>query len=260
MGAYLYGIVPELPIQDLGPIGLAGEEVYTIAEGGLRAVVSDLELASGVELRPERKHLAAHQAVLTKLHQASDVVLPVSFGTIADDEDGIRRLLHKYGDELMLEMERVKGKTQMNIRLAYTTDKPGVFDFLLERRGDLASLRDSLFGGGQEASRDAKIDFGQKIEAALNELRAEVGQKLESALRGACDEIKGLATRGETELARFACLVGKEQTAELERAVNDAARAFPDSFEMEFSGPFPPYDFTEMHLEAEEGSIAPPLG
>src|SRR5262245_61736140 len=105
LGVYLYAIGRQVPVQDMGPVGVEGSEVYTITEGNLSAVVSDVP--RGGELRPERRHLAAHQAVVNAVVDRSPVALPVSFGTIADDEEGIRRLLRRYAGDLSDQMERL---------------------------------------------------------------------------------------------------------------------------------------------------------
>jgi hypothetical protein len=252
-GVYLYAIGPELPVQDLGAIGVEGSEVYTIAEGPLRAVVSDVPFTR--ELRPERRHLAAHQAVVNAVLERSPVTLPVSFGTIADNENGVRELLRRHADQLSEQMERVKGMVQMNVRLSYAAQTPGVFEYLLnERRPDLRSLRDAIFGGGRTPTREEKIDFGQKIEAALNELRDELTQQIEQALSPRCSATKVLSPRSEQELVRLACLVAKDSTGAFDSAVQEAARSFDDRFVFEQSGPFPAYDFTELHLSVEEGA------
>jgi hypothetical protein len=248
-GVYLYAIVQEVPVQDIGPIGLEGAEVYTIAEGQLRAVVSDAPDTE--ELRPERRHLEAHQAVVNSVLERSPVLLPVSFGTIAGDEDEVRRLLRRYADELAEQMDRLGGKAQMNVRLSYAG--PSIFEYLVnERRPDLRDLRDATFSGGT-ATREEKIDFGQKIDAALNELRDELTQQLAQALSPRCSETKRLQPRSEQEMARLACLVAKDSPKELDAAVEEAARSFDDRFILEQSGPFPPYDFAELHLTVEEG-------
>lgn len=251
-GVYLYAIVRELPMQDMGPIGLEGGEVYTIAEDRLRAVVSDVPHRD--ELRPERRHLQAHQAVVNAVLERSPVVLPVSFGTIADDEEGIRRLLRRYAEELSEQMEHVQGTAQMNMRLSYTAKEPTVFGYLVnERQPELRNLRDAMFGGGRVPSREEKIDFGQKIEAALNELRDEFTRQVEQTVAPHCNEMKILPQRSESEIVRLACLVPKDAMDAFDSAVQEFARSVDDRFEVGQSGPFPPYDFAELHLSVEEG-------
>ncbi len=249
-GVYLYAIVPELPLQELGERGVDGSEVYTIGEGKLRAVVSDVAMTG--ELRPERRHLAAHQAVVNAVMERCPVVLPVSFGTIAGDDDGIRDLLRRYAGDLSEQMERVDGRVQMNLRLPFVGKS--IFGQLLDEQPELAKLRDATFRRGHAATREEKIEFGQQIDAGLNELRGELSRRMEEAIGEICVETKSLPVRGETEMARIACLVDKESVAKFDAAVQKLAGLFDDRYSIEQSGPFPPYDFAELHLTVDEGA------
>ena len=68
---------------------MGGAEVETLVEGRLAAVVS--RIAPG-RIRPQRANLAAHHRVLHDLAEQWPV-LPVVFGTVAGDEEQLRRLL-----------------------------------------------------------------------------------------------------------------------------------------------------------------------
>src|SRR3990172_1189597 len=86
---YLYAITPEFNGTILGAIGLDGGVVYSITLGLISALVSEV---SGT-LRPERRHLAAHQEVLKRLMANSTALLPVAFGVVAEGADAIHRIL-----------------------------------------------------------------------------------------------------------------------------------------------------------------------
>src|SRR5690554_6210862 len=98
-GTYLYAVASDIPSADVfGQLtGVKGGKVYTVDDGGLTAVVSDVPKE---ELRPERKNVSAHHAVLDKAMETSKSVLPVAFGMIADSPDGVRELLGTYHDDL----------------------------------------------------------------------------------------------------------------------------------------------------------------
>jgi hypothetical protein len=49
-------------------------------------------------------------------------------------------------------------------------------------------------------------------------------------------------------MVRMACLLEKGKEGEFEAALEKAANALPDEFTIEQLGPFPPYDFIELHL------------
>ena len=246
-GTYLYAVVPAGSVANLDEIaGVEQGKVYAIASSDLAAVVSDVP--SRGEMRPERKHLSAHQQVLERVTGASPVVLPVSFGTIAESPESVRTLLDSYHQEFANQMRRVEGKIEMRVHLAYAASKPSIFEHLVNGNPDLRAARDRTFGSGAEPSREAKIDLGQKFEALLSQLREECVQKLEQALEGVA-EFKRNAPRNERELVNLACLVPKAVQADFDSAVRSAAGLFPDSFAIDQSGPYPPYDFVDVHVK-----------
>jgi hypothetical protein len=249
-GSYLYAVVSELSDPDLGPIGLFDTQVYTVAitngGGELMAVVSDIPTRE--ELRPERKNLAAHQRVLRKIIESSRVVLPVSFGTVADSADGVRKLLARYHADLNEQMHRVEGKVEFATRTYYKPAQPSVFEFFVSQNPDLAELRDRLAGPGRQLTRDEKIELGQAFEQALNRAREEYAGALERELQPYCAEVKRNPTLNEQELVRLACLLPKDKQGEFQAALERSAKALPDELLIEEHGPFPPYDFVELHL------------
>ncbi len=245
-GTYLYSVVPKSVAPRLEHLrGIEQGEVYTIESGELAAVVSDVP--NREKLRPERRLVAAHQEVIRRAADASPGVLPFSFGTVAEDPDGVRELLQRYGPDLADQMRHVEGKVQMGVRLSYSASAPSVFDFLVANSSELREARDRMATGGREATREEKIDLGQLVDAVLGRLRDEYARRIEQAL-GAVAESKRNPPRREKEFVNGAFLVPKDRQAEFDAAVESLAGLFPDSFTVEVVGPFPPYDFVDLHV------------
>lgn len=243
-GTYLYAIVAGTEDLDLGTIGLYNSRVYSISEGDLSAVVSDLPKMD--KLRPERRHLAAHQAVLSRITEDSIVVLPVSFGTISDSGDALRKMLSRYHDELVKEIERVRGKVEMEVRVSL--DVPNVFEYFVSNQKELKETRDRVFDSKHEPTQDEKIELGQLFEKILNEERDKSTKTVEKSLSHHCVELKRNKCRNENEVMRLSCLVEKDRREEFESAIEEAAKLFGNEFIFEFNGPFPPYNFINAHL------------
>jgi len=88
-GMYLYAVVSGSGDRNYGLLGIDGSDVYTVSNGKVGMVVSNIP---DMKLRPERRHLAAHQDVLKQL-MTETTPLPISFGMIADDMKAIRKIL-----------------------------------------------------------------------------------------------------------------------------------------------------------------------
>ncbi len=229
----------------MGPKGLFDSSVYTVADGELAAVVSDLPQVD--KLRPERRHLAAHQGVLSEAIEKNSVVLPVSFGTVADSPEGIKKLLSKYQKDFLREIKRIEGRVEMELRL--TWEVPNVFEYFVANHPELKEVRDRIYDGKHEPTRDEKIELGQAFERILEQERENLTGKVEKIISPVCAEMKRNKCRNEHEVMRLACLIGKDDKERFEAAVNEASEMFDDNYTFEFNGPFPPYNFIEVRLK-----------
>ena len=102
-GKYLYAIIAGETDRVFGPFGIDGGLAYSISDGRIAAVISDF---SDWKIRPERRHLAAHQQVLKKLLQES-TPLPMSFGIVARGEKAIRKILSTHQKAFMERLNHV---------------------------------------------------------------------------------------------------------------------------------------------------------
>lgn len=142
-GRYLYAIVDgSSDGRAFDYLGLDGSTVYTIGDDAVAAIVSDLP---NQRLRPERRRLAAHHAVLREL-MADHTVLPMAFGILADGPEAVRRILRINHDAFAEQLDRVRGRVEMGMRVAW--DVANIFEYMIGLHGELRSLRDQVFRGG----------------------------------------------------------------------------------------------------------------
>lgn len=248
-GTYMYAVVPKDQPPPAGLAEMEGVEQshpYLITAGGLTAVVSDVPTRG--ELRPERRHLAAHQRVLERVTGTSKAVLPVSFGTIADDTQGVRELLERYQADLSGQIRRVEGKVEVGVRVSYTATKPSLYEYLVSSSPELRAARDALFQGGREPTRDEKIDLGKQVDEVFGALREEYAARVEKAV-GSLGSSKRNPPRSESELVNLAFLIPRDKLRDFDDVVESLGGLFPDSFTVAQWGPFPPYDFVELRVK-----------
>jgi hypothetical protein len=241
---YLYAIVAHSQgCGRYGLIGIDGGEVYSIPDGPLAAIVSDVPNA---RLRPERRHMAAHHAVHKCLMQEG-ALLPMSFGVIADSRQAVRRILTLNRDAFLEQLRRVENKVEMSLVVRY--DIPNIFEYFVRTHPELKALRDQLFGGGRQPSEDDKIELGRLFDRILGDDRAELTQAVVETLAPLCAEIKENPPRGESGVMNLACLVACDGQERFERGVFEAASRFDDNFSFDYSGPWPPYNFVDVSLQ-----------
>jgi hypothetical protein len=244
-GEYLYAIAALGKDRAYDMAGIDGAAVFSIRRGPVAAVVS---LCARQKLRPERAHLAAHREVLNRLMQ-DETVLPMAFGTIADDARAVRRLLSLNQEMFLQQLGRVAGKVEMGLRVKW--DVANIFEYFIGIHPELRVLRDRLLGNQREPSQEDKIQLGQFFEQTLEEDRDAVFEKLEVKLAPCCAEIKRSPPRQANEAANLNLLAGRDRQAQLEEAVFQAAHLFDNNFAFDLSGPWAPHNFVEMDLQLE---------
>jgi hypothetical protein len=247
---YLYAVVfadrESLPGKAEGEgclTGIEGLPVYRISRGPLATVVSDLTRET---IRPERKNLAAHQGVLKSL-MGDRALLPMGFGMIADHAEAVKHFLAENEEELLGQLKRVEGNTEMGLRVVW--DTPNIFEYLVDRHPELRERRDQLFREGRQPSRDKMIDLGRLFDKLLREDRDLHTQTVVRELKPRCVEILENASREEREVMNLACLVRRDGVKEMERSVLAAAKSFDNNFAFDLSGPWPPYNFARVELK-----------
>lgn len=242
---YIYAVVGARGAADFDFAGVDGRPVKALARDGVAAVVSGL---TAERIRPERRHLAAHRAVLTRLLELDDGVLPMRFGTIASGSAEIARLLARNRELFARQLLRVAGKVEMGLRVVW--DVPNIFEYFVRIHPELRELRDSLFRAGARPSQEGCIELGRSFERVLNEERLAHTLLLEEALASCCAEISRNGVRDEKEIMNLACLVEKGRREEFENDVLEAAQRFDNDFAFDYSGPWAPHAFAEINLKS----------
>ena len=243
-GLYLYAIVEGDSSQTNGLVGIAGGDVYTISSGGVSAVVSDV---LNQKIRPERRHLAAHQSVLKQLMTES-TPLPMSFGIIADGPDAIQRILSLNQEAFQEQIESVQGKVEMGLRV--TWDVPNIFDYFVNTHPALRAARDTYFGTqDREPTQEEKIELGRMFDHILNQDREGHTDDVVNVLSRHCVAIRQNKCRTEREVMKLACLVAREAEARFEDGILQAAGLFDNNFAFDYGGPWAPHNFVDIDLK-----------
>jgi hypothetical protein len=242
-GKYLYAIVPAGE-QTYGFSGIDGGSVYTISNGQVAAVVSDV--ANG-RIRPERRHLAAQQAVLKGLLATSDSMLPMAFGIIADGPKAIQKILSRNHEAFLRQLRRVAGTVEMGLRVSW--DVPNIFEYFINIHSDLRATRDRFLGPFGNPSQEDKIELGRLFDRLLNEDREAYTDQVAEILSRYCQEIKPNKCRNEGEVMNLACLVGRQAQNRFEEGVFEAAKLFDNNFTFDYNGPWAPHNFVDLDLK-----------
>lgn len=243
-GKYLYAIVPASGERTYGFVGIGGAPVYTIPNGRMAAVVSDVP---NQKIRPERRHLAAQQTVLKGLLSQTGAMLPMAFGIIADGPKAIQRIMSSNQDVFLKQLQRVTGMVEMGLRVSW--DVPNIFEYFINTHADLRAARDRFMGPYRNPSQEDKIELGRMFDSLLNEDREAYAEKVTEILSAYCQEIKRNKCRSENEVMNLACLVPRTGQDRFEEGVFEAAKLFDNNFTFDYNGPWAPHNFVELGLQ-----------
>ena len=249
---YLYAIVDARSEEAIASARLRGIEsgpVETLREGALVGVTS-LVPASTYEEEPLNANLqdldwlapraAAHQDVNRRLLDIAPAVVPLAFGAIYRDSDGVRELLRKRGGDFAARLESVGGRAEWILAI----ERQGV----PVSTGPATKALDAEIAG---ASPGRAFLLGKKRDKVEREDRRSrdtaIGERARSALEAVAERVYReplIDDPATAAVARLSLLVERAREGELSDAIRALERdAAPEGYRVRLSGPWPAYRF-----------------
>ena len=233
-GWYLYGVVgdqPERPAPD----------VLVLREGAVAGLASRVSLAEFDEAAlPQRladaawleEKIRAHEQVLESALAVGPVV-PCRFCTVYRDERELRRFLADRADVLSSALDRLQGRVELGVKAFATAAAPS-------QAGEAESGRAYL-----EARRREK-----QAREELRETRAAIAHDLHRRLVAAAEDGVLLDLQSRELSGRDAEMIfnGSYLVSDRARFEDALAEAVPEGFDLELTGPWPPYNFVPEEL------------
>jgi hypothetical protein len=226
--------------------GVGNASVYSIGEGAVAAVVSDIH---SIKVRPERRNLMAHRAVLAHLLELGSV-LPMRFGVIASNADAVRRLLATNREAIADQLQRVRNRIEMGLRVSW--DVSNIYEYFVSQHPLLREARDRLLQQGDNANRDERIEVGRMFDHLVSEAREQYAEQVAEVMRGYCEEVVATPVKKEKEVMNLACLIEREAQPDFERGVFAASKLFNNDYLFDYNGPWAPHNFVDLDLMTPE--------
>ncbi len=240
-GWYLYGVVaggtapPDAPAVD------TRHDVVALGEGPVAGLASRVSLAEFDEaVLPERladaawleEKIRAHEQVLDSALAAGPVV-PCRFCTVYRDEHELRRFLADRADVLTGALERLEGRVELGVKAFART----------------AASSEAAAAESGRAYLEARRREKQAREA-LAQTRAAAARDLHRRLLAAADDGVLLDLQSRELSGREAEMVfnGAYLVADTAPFAETLRAAAPDEFELELTGPWPPFNFVPEEL------------
>jgi hypothetical protein len=249
----------ELPTESLPAAIEEGSKLEWVVSDELAALSSQVPLASYSE-DSLAEHLSdaswtaaramRHETIAEYVAKRAGIV-PLRFGTIFLERDGIERMLSDKGRELREILARLRGRVEwgvnvfcdQNVLMSGITSVSPVLRELVERAAQASP--------GQSYLMQKKID-ALKVDEARAALNRIVDQ-VEKTLAEQSDDAKRLrvlkveATEHGELKAKLAFLIEKSRFDRFRDAAEQLAQQHqPAGVRLELTGPWPAYNFTEI--------------
>ena len=240
MAQYVYGIVEAGTTKPRGR-GIGGTPLRVVASEDAAALVS--EVASD-NVRLGRDELLLHSKVLERAFTRGPV-LPMRFGVVMSDAEEVRsRLLEEHGPELRAQLAEFSGKVEIRIRATYEEDS--LLRELVREHPQIASLREAVRGGSENATYYERIRLGELVAAAIQRRREHDAQVIVDALASAAAAVEVGQPAHERIAVQASFLVDRERLAEFDKIVDDVASDYGGRIRFKYVGPIPPHSFVEL--------------
>jgi hypothetical protein len=249
---YLYGVVPADGEKNLGPIGPGGSEVRAVSCGGIGIVAAKADRMDFSLISPEKtlEHLADHQRVLESV-MAGSTVIPLKFGTYADDDRQIIQIIRDGREEFAAALQQHAGKVEVDLGVLWTNLSSVLSDIAHDEA--VVCLKAQIASQSQ-ATRHDRVRMGQLVKTLLDERRTNVAEQLVAALKANWPDMVVNPAKDDSVILSAAILIGHNDQAKLDSAIHQLDRLFDDRITFRCVGPLPPYSFATAEVRTVDAA------
>lgn len=245
MGHYLYCVIKENKPEKFSVSGIEGKQVYTLGSGDTAVVVSDTFQKNGDYLIT-RDYTMSHQRVLEEVMRKNYDILPVSFGTVAENAEEIQeKLLKARRDEFEKAFKYIEGKVEVNLKVLWN-EISSVFKEIAS--ASMAVRRAKQLSRHKPLGRFQAANIGEMVKKALDAKRTKTAERILSQVRPfAFDTRKGEILQ-DAMVCNETFLVPKHSGKEYDKCIIGLARNYGDEMSFMNYGPLPPYNFVSIKV------------
>lgn len=244
---YLFSIVGAKPELLLGEA--FGHTVRTISESGLVAVVTEFE---GEEVPVIPEHILEHSLVQERLMSSGLTVLPISYGTLVENEEAIRSLLRDNKEDILDRLESLVDKVEVGVKVFWNKD--AVQKVIKAHFGDLDRLKERMNGPDVRA-RELAIEVGRLVEAEVESWRAMYRKRLLEALGPYLQWREGDCI-GARMLLNLSFLIQINAQEAFATKVSKADQRWGTTLTFKLAMNLPPYNFVDLRLDPRQTTDA----
>ena len=218
------------PMPLTGVTGLFGNQTFLFPAGDLAVIVSEHQQDD--QVRFDQQANKDHARVISDCFKLS-TVLPFRFATTFADDDGLRRSVRSNQKHFLANVERLRGKAEMHLKVLVDDTCPGnsARDMTVGQQY-LTSLRESA---SRQRERQSKA---RALSVQMHRLFLPLAEEI------TCKRMES----GKM-LLDIAHLIDNRCVERYQNKYSSATHELKDC-RMQLSGPWPPYHFVQRHTGA----------
>jgi len=268
-GLYLYCVREKTEEPSAFRTGdIEGERgIFTIVQGEIEAVVSRVSLVKFTSEEIQKKargdldwikeKVLIHEDVIEEAMGGIDglvSVIPMRFGTIFNDEAGLKETLDRNHAKMSGLLHKIQGKQEWNVKV-YLMDEER-FELTVKENNaeirlkeqEIASMPEGMAYFMEEELKEAvRHEADKELDAASEKLFGKLGEEATESVR---TRILDREMTGKTERMVFnaAFLVHADKLDAFKKTVDGTAGELrTKGLHLEYSGPWPPFNFTDAY-------------
>ena len=245
-GKYLYGIIGKGEEKEFGSSGERGDRVYTIPYQDISAVISTSPIRAYDSLAKDVvvRHLFTHQQVIERVMK-EHTILPLKFGTFANDEEEVRRILERGYAQFRDLLKEMEGRIELDVVALW--DKEAIFKEIAQEK-EIKEFKERMMASQQE-DFEGKIRIGQMVKSALERRTEKVRDEIVGALKEYTLDLSIHDTLDAMMIMNVAFLMNKEKEKEFDRRIRELDERYHQMVNFRCVGPLPPYSFSTLEVK-----------
>lgn len=246
-GKYLYCVIRKPGSFGVEFCGVGGGLLHVIHSGKLAAVVSDSPI---IDYPITRENTMTHQRAIEEVMRAHSTVLPVSFGTVAENRAVVeKKLLESKQSELLDALQSVEGKVELNLK-ALWLDLLAIYQKVVAENPSLARLKKECVG--KMLGMDETIEIGKLVENGLEARREKMKEEILSLLEDIVVDRKDtplFGGFGGQMIFNVALLVPENKQGVFDKIVRNLDEKYKEeNAYFKYIGPTPPFNFVNVPI------------
>lgn len=251
-GRYVYCIANKATRLNLGKIGIAKTEVYTVLYEDIAAVVHACQSQPYRSKDAEKviEWVLSHNDVVDEAMGQFGTVVPFSFDTIVKGDDAtVRDWLKRGYEKFKHVLERLNQRAEYVVQVFYDEDK--MMETVLAENQVLRELKEKTSKMPERAGYLFRRKFALGLNDAWKAMRVRLAQEFASRIRQHVEEMEVERkvsylpeNCGNKKLiAAFSCLVHEDNVKGLGRVLGNVSQ---EGYAVRFTGPWAPFSFARL--------------